>query len=56
MRTATAELVRICAQRVLANRDAGRSIDPLTVEWAETILRQNPEPRARVSPQNGGQR
>lgn len=48
MRTPTFELIRQCAMRVLANRDAGRGVDPLTVEWAEALLKANPLPKPPI--------
>jgi len=44
----TRELMRIAAQRVLDNRDAQRGVDPLAIEWAQTVLRQNPPHESRT--------
>lgn len=44
MNPATFELVKRAARTLLAHRDAGRHCDPLSVEWAEQTLSQNPGP------------
>ena len=40
------ELMKDAARLLLAHRDAGRSCDPHVIEWAETVLRNNPAPVA----------
>jgi hypothetical protein len=47
------------ARRLLEHNAAGRDGDPFSIDWAETLLRQNPPPpnlglheRARVLKEN----
>ena len=38
----TRELIRRAARNLLAHRDVGRSIDPMSEQWAEDVLRATP--------------
>ena len=38
----TRELIRRAARNLLAHRDVGRSIDPMSEQWAEGVLKANP--------------
>jgi hypothetical protein len=41
------ELIRGIAERVLAERDSGRQVDPTRVRWAEAVMRgEQPLPDA----------
>lgn len=40
------ELLRLCNARIVANHEAGRHVDPLTLHHARQFLRHNP-PLAR---------
>lgn len=44
MTCCTRDLIRRAAQTLLAHRDAQRVVDPLSVQWAERVLAQNPAP------------
>lgn len=38
----TRDLIRRAARNLLAHRDVGRSIDPMSEQWAEGVLKANP--------------
>jgi hypothetical protein len=42
--------IKTAALNLLADRDNGRRIDPLAIEWAENILRMNPGETVAVPP------
>lgn len=45
MRTDFAKEILLIAERVIAEKDSGRQVDPQRLEWAEAIVRANqPEP------------
>lgn len=44
------ELIRRAARNLLAHRDVGRSIDPISEQWAESVLKANPSEAANVQP------
>lgn len=48
MSSSILELVKTAARTLLAHRDVGRSCDPTSVKWAETVLRQNPNAGANI--------
>lgn len=48
MKTDFALEILTIAHRVLAERDAGRHVDPLRIEWAEFIIKTNDDQPVRV--------
>ncbi len=51
------ELTKDAARLILAHRDAGRTCDPHSVQWAEQLLGTNKTPAAAVAepdPFDGG--
>lgn len=37
--------ILVIAHRVIAERESGRSVDPLRLQWAEAIVRANAPPQ-----------
>lgn len=44
-RTFVAEQCLEIARRILRQRDIGWPVDPVRIEWAEDVLRANPQPQ-----------
>ena len=44
------ELMKTAARTLLAHRDCGRKCDPDSIQWAETLLANNPAPLRALTP------